>query len=146
MPRTDFPTLTTDPLEMLRILWTAIDRIRQAREHMEAGNTDARAQAISAASQALIEMSGSLDHEAGGELSRRLAQLCDYMQWRLIDASLHQTAGPLNEVLGLLTTLSEALQNTQLKPPTPVTPASGAHWADETSTGELEYAMQAWSA
>ena len=146
MPRTAFPTLTADPLDMLRILWTAIDRIRQAREHLEAGDTDARAQAISAASQALIEMSGSLDHEAGGELSRRLAQLCDYMQWRLIDASLHQTAGPLNEVLGLLTTLSEALQHTQLDPPTPVTPASGAHWADETSTGELEYAIQAWSA
>ena len=139
--------LAADPLELVRILYrTAIDRTRQAREHMEAGDIPARAKAISVASQALSELSASLDHEAGGELSRRLAQLYDYMQWRLVDANFHQTVGPLTEVLGLLTTLSEAWQNIQVGPRPAASPAGPAPWAQESPAEELEYAGQAWSA
>ena len=139
--------LAADPLELVRILYaTAIDRIRQARQYMEAGDIPARAKAISVASQALSELSASLDHEAGGELSRRLAQLYDYMQWRLVDANFHQTVAPLTEVLGLLTTLSEAWQNIQSEPVATAAPASQARWAEESPAEALEYAAQAWSA
>jgi hypothetical protein len=36
------------------------------------------------------------------------------MQWRLVEANFHQSAEQLNEVLGLLSTLSEAWQ--EIKP------------------------------
>jgi flagellar protein FliS len=107
--------LTADPLELVRILYRlAMDRIRDARQYLEAGDVVARSKAISTASEALGELACSLDHQAGGELSRRLAQLYEYMQWRLVEANFHQSAEQLNEVLGLLSTLSEAWQ--EIKP------------------------------
>ncbi|HSW49115.1 MAG TPA: flagellar export chaperone FliS [Bryobacteraceae bacterium] len=138
--------LSADPLELVRILYrVAIDRIREAREHLEKGDVAARSKAISVASQALIELSTSLDHQGGGEVSRRLAQLYDYMQWRLVDANFHQTAGPLDEVLGLLTTLSEAWHNIRLEPPPVARPAAEPRYLEEQSAG-VEYASQGWSA
>ena len=116
--------LTADPLELVRILYRlAMDRIREARQYLEAGDAGARSKAISTASEALIELCSSLDLQAGGELSRRLAQLYEYMQWRLVEANFHQTAEPLNEVLSLLSTLSEAWQEIKSEPH-PAAPAA----------------------
>ncbi|MSV35605.1 MAG: flagellar protein FliS [Bryobacterales bacterium] len=50
----------------------------------------------------------SLDHTAGGELSRNLVELYAYMQTRLIDANTNQADPPLAEVERLLTTLADA--------------------------------------
>jgi flagellar secretion chaperone FliS len=138
--------LSADPLELVRILYRlAIDRIREARQHLASGDIAARSKAVSTASQALTELSSSLDHQQGGEMSRRLAQLYDYMQWRLVDASFHQSAGPLDEVLGLLTTLLEAWD--QIRPePQPAVPAAGGFGYSEGQAPELEFAPQGWSA
>lgn len=137
--------LSADPLELVRILYRlAIDRIREARQHLAGGDIAARSKAISAASQVLAELSSSLDHQQGGEMSRRLAQLYDYMQWRLVDANFHQTAGPLEEVLGLLTTLSEAWENIRPEPQT--APPAGQFRYSEEQTPEFELASQGWSA
>jgi flagellar secretion chaperone FliS len=126
--------LTADPLELVRILYRlAMDRIRDARRHLEAGDAGARSKAISTASEALIELGSSLDPRAGGELSRRLAQLYEYMQWRLVEANFHQSAEPLNEVLSLLSTLSEAWR--EIRPePRPAAPAAQPHIYDHSST------------
>jgi flagellar secretion chaperone FliS len=138
--------LSADPLELVRILYrVAIDRIREAREHLASGDIAARSKAISVASQALTELSSSLDHQGGGEVSRRLAQLYDYMQWRLVDANFHQTAGPLEEVLGLLTTLSEAWNSIRVEPPADAGPAGEPRYREE-QPAEFEYASQGWSA
>jgi len=137
--------LAADPLELVRILYrVAIDKIREAREHLEKGDIAARSKAISTASQALGELTASLDPQAGGEVSRRLAQLYDYMQWRLVDANFHQSAEPLNEVLGLLTTLSEAWQNIKLEPRVVAAAAGGPRYLEE-APAEMQYATQDWS-
>jgi flagellar secretion chaperone FliS len=126
--------LTADPLELVRMLYRlAMDRIRDARQYLEAGDAGARSKAISTASEALIELGCSLDRQAGGELSRRLAQLYEYMQWRLVEANFHQSVEPLNEVLSLLSTLSEAWQEIRLEP-RPAAPASQPHWCEYPST------------
>jgi flagellar secretion chaperone FliS len=140
--------LAADPLELVRVLYRlAIDNVREARENMEKGDIPARAKAISTASQAIGELHGSLDPAAGGEIARRLAQLYEYMQRRLLEASLRQSVEPLNEVLGLLSTLSEAWQAIRTDPaPAAFAPPAGMPYLEETPALQQEYASQSWSA
>ena len=67
---------------------------------------------------------GALDHQRGGEISVRLAQLYDYMQRRLIEANFQQSDPPLVEVLGLLSTLSEAWNGVRAESAPPESAAS----------------------
>ncbi len=139
--------LTADPVELVRILYRlAIDQVREAREHLDKGDIAARGKAISAASQAIGELHGSLDMPAGGEIAQRLSQLYDYMQRRLLDASLHQSTEPLNEVLGLLSTLAEAWQAVRLEPAPEASSPAPLPYLDETPTPEYAYAGHSWSA
>src|SRR5262245_24077323 len=101
--------LSADPVELVGLLYQgATAAVQEARRHLADGDIMARSRSISRASAILAELATSLDHARGGEVSARLAQLYDYIQTRLLDANLHQAEGPLAEVLGLLTTLSEA--------------------------------------
>jgi len=123
-----------------------MDRIREAREHIQSGNVEARGKAVSIASQALGELARSLDFEAGGEVSQRLGQLYEYMQWRLVEANIQQSAGPLTEVLGLLSTLSEAWEQIQPEPRSGA-PALGSPWRTEEPAEVLAGCdSQSWSA
>ena len=53
-------------------------------------------------------LSGSLDHEAGGDIATGLASLYDYMQVRLTEANLHNDPVPLNECMTLLGEIESA--------------------------------------
>ena len=110
----------------------AMDRIRDARRYLEAGDVGARGKAISRVSEVLVEFGCSLDHQTGGELDRPLAQLHEYMQWRLLEATTHQDVEPLNEVLRLLSTLSEAWQEIQPEP-LPAAPADQSRWFEDSA-------------
>jgi flagellar protein FliS len=100
--------LSADPIELVRMLYQEATRaVKNARSHLAAGDIAARARSISQTSAVVIELATSLDHERGGKISANLAQLYDYMLRRLTEANLQQSDGPLAEVLGLLTTLSE---------------------------------------
>jgi len=109
--------LSADPLELIRLLYGAgIESVREARRCLRAGDIAGRSGRISKAHEILTELAGSLDMEKGGELSLRLGQLYDYMQRRLIAANLEQADGPLSEVLGLLSTLSEGWEGIAASP------------------------------
>ena len=104
-------TLSASPLELVAMLYgKAISEIREARRQLEARNIRLRSNAISKACDTIGELDGSLNMEAGGELSQRLRSLYRYCLVRLLDANLHQSDEPLAEVLGLLATLSEGWQ------------------------------------
>ncbi len=143
--------LSADPIELIRILYRiAIDRLTEARRRLAQGDILARSQAISQASEALGELAGSLNHEAGGAFSRRLAALYEYMQWRLVEANARQSEEPLKEVTALLATLLEAWQNVTPAPPpveSDLTTGDLLQLAAHTGTQpELaaEYAPQSW--
>lgn len=123
--------LTAEPMELVRILYRlAMDRTREAIRHLETGDVESRTKAICAASQVLAELSRSLDFEAGGEISQRLAMLYQYMQFRLVDANFQKRAEPLNEILSLLNTLAEAWQ--AARPETQAPPQTHAGpWQEE---------------
>jgi flagellar protein FliS len=97
-----------------------ISELQEARRQLAARNIQLRSNAISKACDAIGELDGSLDMDAGGDLSIRLRSLYRYCLVRLLDANLHQTDEPLAEVLGLMATLSEGWQNIAKSTPAPL--------------------------
>ena len=101
--------LSAEPVELVRMLYQAALRaVGEARRHLAAGEIRERSLAITRAYEILVELTTSLDHGRGGEISRGLALLYDYIGRKLIEANLQQSDAPLAEVLGLLATLGEA--------------------------------------
>ena len=100
--------LTADPVGLVRLLYQgAAKSVREARAHLEAGDIAARSAALNKACGILAELSGSLNHDKGGDISRRLEELYGYMQWKLVEANVKQSAAPMDEVLNLLATVEE---------------------------------------
>ena len=101
--------LGADPVKLTALLYRgALDAVANSRRHLASGDIRERSRRITQAYEILLELSHTLDHKAGGEISRNLAELYFYMQNRLIDANAQQTDAPLAEVEKLLASLSEA--------------------------------------
>src|ERR1017187_8486861 len=101
--------LAADPVELVSLLYEACTQaVREARRYLAAGQIAERSREINKACAIVIELATSLDHDRGGQISQRLALLYDYMERRLLQANMQQSDAPLADVLGLLTTLSEA--------------------------------------
>jgi flagellar secretion chaperone FliS len=134
--------LTADPIELVNLLYQACTQaVRDARHHLAEGRIKERSEQITKACGIVIELATSLDHERGGEISRRLALLYDYIQRRLLEANLQQSDAPLAEVLGLLATLSEAWASVG-KPAEK--PALESPWSQPVAP-DAGYGLQAWS-
>lgn len=128
--------LTANPIELVNLLYQACTQaVRDARCHLAEGRIADRSREINKACEILTELSVSLDHERGGEISGRLALLYDYMQRRLLEANMQQTDAPLLEVLGLLSTLSEAWAGVRIQE---AQPAAEKPWSQPA-------AKDAWS-
>jgi len=143
--------MTADPIELVNLLYQACTQaVREARHHLAEGRIAERSQQINKACAIVIELATSLDHERGGEISRRLALLYDYMQSRLLEANMKQSDAPLAEVLGLLSTLSEAWAGVAkpVEKPVPESPWSQPPpqeaWSQPPAQ-EAGYSLQAWS-
>jgi flagellar protein FliS len=133
--------LAANPVELVHMLYQGcVQAVRDARFHLQKGEIGERSRAIDKAYGILMELNGALNHERGGDLSTRLAQLYDYMQTRLLDANMQQGDGPLTEVLGLLATLGEAWEQVR---PAAEPPADANVWA--ATPAPEAYAAQGWS-
>ncbi len=109
--------LSAEPVKLVGILYrAAIEAVAGARRHLLARDIQQRSRSITRASEILNQLMLSLDHSAGGELSRNLVELYAYMQTRLIDANTNQTDPPLAEVERLLGTLAEAWRTATAAP------------------------------
>jgi flagellar secretion chaperone FliS len=113
---------SASPEELVDLLYqAAINAVGDARRHLAGRRIPERARSISKACRILMELTASLDHQRGGDLSVRLAQLYEYMHRRLVEANLAQSDESLAEVVSLLTTLMEgwvgARAATQTAPP-----------------------------
>jgi flagellar protein FliS len=137
--------LSAGPVELVHLLYQACgDAVGDARRHLAAREIMPRARAISKACDILLELTSSLDHEHGGEMSRRLAQLYGYMHRRLVEANFQQSDGPLAEVAGLLATLAEGWQG--LRSETRPADQTGAPWMQAIpQEAEMAHASSGWS-
>ena len=137
--------LSADPLELVHLLYeAAIAAVREARRYLAEGEIAARSRSITKTFSILQELVAALDHDRGGEISTRLAQLYDYMQRRLLEANFQQADGPLAEVLGLLATLAEAWQGVE-REAQPTAPPENP-WAQRPpAESAAAYGPSAWS-
>ena len=101
--------MSADPVELIHILYEhAIDSLHEARGHLATGDIAARSRSLSKVFGVLGELEASLDHKTGGEISRDLARLYEYMSVRLTEGNFHQKDAPFAEVETLLRTLGGA--------------------------------------
>lgn len=101
--------MSAEPVRLVQMLYRgALDAIDDARGCLKSGDIAARSAAVTKAVAILQELIASLNFDAGGELSRNLAELYDYAQKRLLEANVHQADEPLAEVQRLLEPLLEA--------------------------------------
>jgi flagellar secretion chaperone FliS len=126
--------LSAGPLELVAMLYAkAISELQEARRQLAARNISLRSKAISKACDVIGELDGSLNMEAGGELSVRLRSLYRYCLVRLLDANMQQADEPLVEVLGLLATLSEGWQSIAKSEAT-IEPVPSGRFVGDTDT------------
>ncbi len=141
--------LSATPVELIGILYEgALGSVEQARQRLAEGDIAARSAAVSKAVAILGELSTSLNHQAGGEISVRLASLYDYMQRRLLDGNFQQSDEPLAEVAGLLRTIAEGWSGIakQSEPVKATREPVAAPWASGfVEAPAASYASHGWS-
>lgn len=100
--------LTADRGSLLLLLYQgAIDFLRCAKAHLEAGEIADKGACLSKAHAIIAELLNSLDHEVGGELAGNLAALYAFMMDHLMKAHLRNETKPIDDVIRLLSTLKE---------------------------------------
>ena len=88
--------LSADPVELVCMLYErALTLVSQARISLAAGDVPARCHAISQTLAILSELEASLNHEAGGQISKELQRLYQHMRTRLLTANLKREDAPL---------------------------------------------------
>jgi flagellar protein FliS len=103
-----------------------LEALEQARRSLSRGDIEARSAAISKASEILNELALSVNHEGGGEISRNLVELYNYIQQLLQRANFEQSEPPLAEAQRLVGTLLDAWEQCSLHPESPQ-PSPGVH-------------------
>ncbi len=86
----------------------ALDKIAMAKGQMERQDFDGKGQQINWAISIINGLRYSLDMKDGGEISRNLDDLYDYMIRRLAEANMRKDVGMLDEVSSLLVAVKSA--------------------------------------
>ena len=129
--------LHAEPVKLIGMIYQqAISSVREAREHLREKRIQERSDAIMRAYRALTELNAALRPESSPEIASRLMGLYSYMMQRLLDANAQQADAPLEEVLGLLSTLAEGWASVA-ENLAPVEDTGGkSRWNGEISTAE----------
>lgn len=81
----------------------AIERVAKAQGHMERGELAEQGEVIGKAIDIVASLDSYLDHDKGGEVSKTLESLYDYIVRQLYQANLKNDVSVLEEVASLLT-------------------------------------------
>jgi len=87
----------------------ALDKIAKAKEFMEIKNNQQKGENICLAISFIDLLRASLDMQSGGDISRNLESLYDYMTHRLTEANLKNDGALLDEISNLLLPIKHAL-------------------------------------
>lgn len=118
--------MDADPHKLVALLLAgACERVRLAEACMERGDPARKGKAIGEACAIVGHLSGSLDHEAGGEIAANLSSLYDYVLRRLTEANLNNDPDALRECLELLGEIDAAW--TAIRPGAAAVGSAGAH-------------------
>jgi flagellar protein FliS len=99
------------PIELVVLLYDgALRFLSVARDGFERGDIPARRQATSRLLAIVSELQSTLDVERGGQVAVTLDDLYAYMTRRIVEATVSNSAAPLDDVRRLLETLREGWQ------------------------------------
>lgn len=116
--------LTASPLELVCALYRIVlESVHTAARCVDAGDIEGRGKAVTKATDGILELLATLNHESGGAISRNLAELYGYMASRLLQGHMDQDRAPFDEVEKLVRTLLEAWEAVEA----PATGAEGAY-------------------
>jgi flagellar protein FliS len=90
---------------LLMLYQAAIKNCKKAIEAIEAKQVAKKGEFIGKLQDIIIELNNSLDHEVGGDISKELSSLYDYMIYSSTQANIKIDKEPLVGVLGVLNTL-----------------------------------------
>ena len=85
------------------LLEGALERVAKAQGHMERGELAEQGEVIGKAIEIVASLDSYLDHDKGGEVSKTLESLYDYIVRQLYQANLKNDVSVLEEVASLLT-------------------------------------------
>lgn len=103
--------LTATPLELVTMLYRcALEGIADARRCLAEGDVRGRVRPVNRAYDAVTELTLSLDHDKGGELSRNLYELYGYITQQIVLGHSTQSDERFAEASHLLLTLLESWQ------------------------------------
>lgn len=95
-------------LKLVRMMYAgAIDSLERAKVKLDAKERPAFVKEVNKAQNIIAELNLALDFEAGGEISKRLDHLYEWMQRRLTPACLEGSKEPIDETIRVLKTLKE---------------------------------------
>ena len=102
--------MSASPHQLITLLLEgATSALMRAEIHLQENETAAKGKAIGKAVNIITNgLAASLDMEKGGEISRNLSALYDYMARRLLHANLRNDAQAIKEVIRLLGDITEA--------------------------------------
>jgi flagellar protein FliS len=93
----------------------AVRFIRLGLEAMEREDSKAAHDSLVRAQDIIVELLGSLNREAGGQIANQLASVYDYCFRRLVQANVKKDPAPAREVLGIVRDLGTAWQEIALQ-------------------------------
>jgi flagellar protein FliS len=102
---------SADPMQLVVLLYDgALRQATIAHDAMVRKDIPTRRTAIGKALDIVAELQNTLDLERGGKVSADLDGLYAYVISRLLDAVAHQDPKPIEEAIGILSTLRDAWQ------------------------------------
>jgi len=97
------------PVELVGKLYEALlEDFRRALNAVEASDISARTGSLNHALQIVAELQSVLDHQRGGQVSRRLSGLYDVTRPLILQANLSSDAASIQKLLDLYTPLRQA--------------------------------------
>jgi len=89
---------TTDRVQIIMMLYDgAVNYLRLARQDIENGDIMSKGARISKVTTIITELSNALDMEKGGEISKNLRSIYDFVLRRLIHANLKNDIKAIDE-------------------------------------------------
>jgi flagellar protein FliS len=101
--------ITADPGKLVLMCYEgAIDQLKIAKMKYQEKDYEAKCKALTKAMNLIDELLYSLDFEKGGDISRHLKAIYNYMTVRILQADVNRDIAGIDEVIGILTELLSA--------------------------------------
>ena len=99
------------PVGLIILLYDfAIEALVRAAREIDSGNIEGRTAELNYCLSVIAELQRSLNHEAGGDVTRRLTDLYDVARGKILEANIKSSKEIIDRLAGVLMSIREAWQ------------------------------------